>query len=131
MVEEAGHRQQGDCGSAGRALEQATAERLMVREAHAHPRKLESGSLVVVERAFFEKDLKRLVSNCDGPFLGSNCDDYGAVLVDPVTLVECFGGQRVAIERCIVYQYPVVDLAEGIEIPEYAIAVGDGRVEDQ
>ena len=39
--------------SAGRALEQAAAERLMVRAAHAHPRKLESGSLVVVERAFF------------------------------------------------------------------------------
>jgi transposase InsO family protein len=74
--------------SAGAALEKAAADRLTAREAHAHPRHVEVGSLVVVESAFFEKDLKRLVSNCDGPFMVISCDDHGAVLADPVTQVD-------------------------------------------
>ena len=114
--------------SAGRALEASAEDRLKAREAHAHPREIEEGSLVVVERAYFERDLKRLVSNCDGPFLVERCDAYGAILLDPVTRVECFEGKRVALERCIIYNYPMMDLEKGNEQLEEIVE--DFRVDD-
>jgi hypothetical protein len=105
--------------SSGAALAKAAADRLTARESHAHPRSVTVGDLVMVERAFFEKDLKRLVSNCDGPFQVVTCDDFGAVLADPVTQVECFRGERIALERIIVFHYPVEDLDAGnVLVPE-------------
>ena len=108
-------------------MAKAAADRLTARQAHAHPRSVEVGALVMVERAFFEKDLKRLVSNCDGPFQVVRADDFGAVLVDPVTQVEVFRGERIALERLVVFHYPVEDLEAGnLLVPEeYEYELGE------
>jgi hypothetical protein len=56
----------------------------------------------------------------------ASCDQHGAVLVDPVTQVEQFRGERIALERIITYQYPVEDLEAGNVLVEedFVYAVG-------
>jgi hypothetical protein len=90
-----------------RSLDDSALQRMEQHAKIVHPRKLEVGQLVMVEKAFFERGLAKLTPRCDGPFrVACLPDAWGAILADPVTGVEVFRGDRIAMDRICVFHYP-------------------------